>query len=178
MRWRGTRSTFLETLREKPFLSSAAKKVGVARATIYRWIKDDPAFAAEVAKGLELGRDHLNDFAETKLVTLINRESLGAIKFWLQNNHKRYTPERKQERPAAKGRPLTLHDAKSYRDQLLRVFRNMREDGFPQGSNGIPMASNEVIDFTIKSLEALTDEELIGPKGDELRKIIHQTNVL
>lgn len=174
MRWRGTRSKFLEILREKPFLSSAAKNVGVARATIYRWLKDDPVFAAEVAKALELGKDHLNDFAETKLVTLINRESLGAIKFWLQNNNKRYMPERSQARPPTKSRPLTLKDAKEYRDQLLRIFRNMREDGFPENNDGTPMASNEVLDFAIKSLEALTDEELLGRKGEELKRTFLQ----
>ena len=172
MRWKGTRSKFIELLSETPFVSTAAKKVGVARATIYRWIKDDPVFASEVKKAMKLGRNHLNDFAETKMIELISKHSLGAIKFWLQHNHPQYIRAQQNSQAIASRQDVLqiLSEAKRDRDQMLKVLRNTKEDKFPQNADGSPMFSDELLDRQITMLENLTDDQLVNDYANILRK--------
>lgn len=87
-------SKFIKTLEEAPFISYAAKKSGIARSTIYRWIKNNPEFREQVNKALNSGREHLIDIAEMALVEKIKTKDMGAIKFFLQHNDKRYRPVR------------------------------------------------------------------------------------
>lgn len=84
------KTKFLNALRETPFMGHAAKKSGVARATIYRWMKSDPRFKEEVNSALKIGRDQLTDIAEMMLVQQIKKGSMQAIKFYLEHNNKRY----------------------------------------------------------------------------------------
>lgn len=84
---------FIEQLKEAPFFSYAAKKAGVARATIYRWYNGDKEFKEAVDSALTDGRSQLGDLAEMKLIEKIKEKDLGAIKFYLQNNSPRYRPK-------------------------------------------------------------------------------------
>jgi transposase len=80
----------IEILREAPFISHAAKKIGVSRSTIYRWQEGDPLFREGVHLALDEGRKMLSDIAESKLVKMIEKENLGAIKYFLSHNDRRY----------------------------------------------------------------------------------------
>jgi len=94
MRTSDEKSVFLETLKEMPFISYAAKKSGIARSTIYRWMKDNQEFNKLVTKTSKDGRDQLVDLAEMMLVKLIKEGNLKAITFFLMHNSKRYLPTR------------------------------------------------------------------------------------
>jgi hypothetical protein len=94
MRGKFERLKFIQILEDTPFISYAAKKSGVAKATIYRWMKSDSNFQSAVDLALESGRRHLSDIAEMALTEKIKSKDLGAIKFYLQNNNKRYRPVR------------------------------------------------------------------------------------
>lgn len=85
---------FIKLLGEVPFISYAAKKSGISRATIYRWKKENPEFKEAINKALKHGRETLVDVAEMALVEKIKAKDLGAIKFFLQHNDKRYLPMR------------------------------------------------------------------------------------
>lgn len=87
-------SKFIKTLEDVPFVSYAAKKAGIARATIYRWKKENPEFRFAMEKALNSGRDQLTDMAEMALVENIKNKDMGAIKFFLQHNNEKYRPVR------------------------------------------------------------------------------------
>lgn len=88
------KSKFTEYLRETPLVNLACKKVGISRATYYRWYKDDREFRESVQKVIRQGRANINDLAEATLIKMIKGENFHAIRFWLQHNNSRYVPVR------------------------------------------------------------------------------------
>ncbi|MCK9435255.1 MAG: hypothetical protein M0R32_10730 [Candidatus Cloacimonetes bacterium] len=80
----------IEALREAPFIINAAKKIGVSRSTIYRWMESDKYFERDINRALTEGHKKLSDIAEMKLFQGIERGDLGAIKFYLSHNNPRY----------------------------------------------------------------------------------------
>lgn len=65
-------------------VTTACKKVGIARQTHYRWLEEDPDYAAKVA---ELKNVAL-DFAESKLHSLIDDMNPTAVIFFLKTQGK------------------------------------------------------------------------------------------
>lgn len=92
-RSKNDREKLIEALREAPFISQACKKLGVARATFYRW-REEQEFEGEVQEALKMGRERGCDMAEMALYKSIQNENMTAIKFFLQNNDPRYALKR------------------------------------------------------------------------------------
>lgn len=90
------KSKFLEILRENPWVSFAAKKSGISRATIYRWMKDNPEFKRAVELSTNAGVSQLGEIAEMGLVKHIKEGNLNAIKYYLAHNIQRYVPKRSE----------------------------------------------------------------------------------
>jgi len=88
------KSRLLQILAEAPLIGPACKKVGISRATFYRWMKDNLDFRIEVEKAMKSGRENLNDVGESGLVGLMREKNLGAIKYYLEHNSDRYKPLR------------------------------------------------------------------------------------
>lgn len=80
----------LEQLKKTPIVQVACEKVGVGRATYYRWRKDDTDFAKEADEALQEGSLLVNDMAESQLMSAIRDKNLTAIIFWLRNHHSSY----------------------------------------------------------------------------------------
>ena len=80
----------VEQLKKTPIVQIACEKVGVGRATFYRWRKDDKEFAQAVDQALNDGAYLVSDMAESKLISAIKKENLGAIIFWLKSHHAKY----------------------------------------------------------------------------------------
>ncbi len=89
-----TRNQIVEILSEKPFINYACKKAGIARATVYRWIKDIPEFRQAIDEALKHGRANAGEIAESKLLKLVNEGDFRAIQYYLNNNDPRYMPKR------------------------------------------------------------------------------------
>jgi len=83
----------IEQLKETPIVEYACKKLGIARATYYRWRKDDKEFEKESDMAILEGSLLINDLAESQLISAIKDRNLGAIVFWLKNNSKKYAPK-------------------------------------------------------------------------------------
>ncbi len=77
-------------LKKTPIIQIACEKVGVGRATFYRWRRDDKEFAETVDEALLDGAHLVSDLAESKLISAIKQENLAAIIFWLKNHHAKY----------------------------------------------------------------------------------------
>jgi hypothetical protein len=86
---------FLDELCERPIVTIAAKRLGISKATIYRWRNEDPDFASQFKSCLSEGRVTITDLAEGKLIGAIQKGERWAIMGWLDANTKRYRKPRK-----------------------------------------------------------------------------------
>lgn len=77
-------------LRKTPIVQLACERTSIGRATYYKWRADDRIFARAADRSLEAGKFFTNDFAESKLLRLIQDDNLTAIIFWLKHNHPTY----------------------------------------------------------------------------------------
>jgi len=89
-RQKNQKADLLEKLKETPVIEVACRKVGIARATFYRWKLNDKKFAKEVESALEQGSALINDIAESQLLTAIKDQNMTAIIYWLNHHHPAY----------------------------------------------------------------------------------------
>lgn len=87
------RKKVLEDLAKTPFIAHVARKHGIDRSTIYRWMERYPEFGRLVEEAVELAREDLCDVGEMQLVNKVKAGDMGAIKYFLSNNSPRYAPK-------------------------------------------------------------------------------------
>ena len=80
----------IKQLSSTPIVQIACEKVGLGRATYYRWRKEDKAFLEKTDQALSEGRSLMNDMAESQLLSAIRDKNLTAIIFWLKHHHQSY----------------------------------------------------------------------------------------
>ncbi len=80
----------IERLKETPVVEVACRKIGIARATYYRWKISDEKFSKEADLAFETGSALVNDMAESQLLTAIKDQNMTAIIFWLKHHHATY----------------------------------------------------------------------------------------
>lgn len=80
----------VEELEKTPVIEVACRKIGIARATYYRWRKSDQAFLERSEDSIQNGRNLINDMAESQLLSEIKEKNMTAIIFWLKHNHPVY----------------------------------------------------------------------------------------
>lgn len=80
----------IEQLKKTPIVQVACEKVGVGRATYYRWRKDNEYFAEQADISITEGSLLVNDMAESQLMAAIREKNLTAIIFWLKHHHPNY----------------------------------------------------------------------------------------
>lgn len=80
----------LEQLKKTPIVQLVCEKVGVSRATFYRWKSEDTQFGLHADKALLSGKLLINDMAESQLISAIKEKNLTAIIFWLKHHHNDY----------------------------------------------------------------------------------------
>lgn len=81
----------LEQLKKTPIVQIACDKVGVARASFYRWKKEDSTFAQTADEALLEGVLLMNDMAESQLLSAVRDGDMTAIMFWLRSRHPGFT---------------------------------------------------------------------------------------
>lgn len=80
----------LEQFRKMPIVQIACEKIGIGRATYYRWRNENPEFAKEADTALEDGNKLINDMAESQLLSAIRDKNMTGIIFWLKSHHPAY----------------------------------------------------------------------------------------
>lgn len=121
------KAELLKQLKKTPIVEVACKKMGVGRATYYRWKKEDPKFADEAEFALQEGSQLINDMAESQLINAIKDGNMTGIIFWLKNHHKQYSP--KLEVTTRNGDlPLTDEQKELIRRSLAMAFPNKSEE--------------------------------------------------
>lgn len=84
------REKILLTIEDELTISSVAKKLGIARQTLHRWIKEDKHFAKDVKEATHNAVEILNDDCENRVVAKIRNDDTNMIKFWLRYRHPDY----------------------------------------------------------------------------------------
>ena len=80
----------IEQLKKVPIVEVACEKVGIGRATYYRWKNEDSEFAVLADEAINEGAALVNDMAESQLMSAIRDKNLTAIIFWLKHHHPSY----------------------------------------------------------------------------------------
>jgi len=113
------KEAFLEQLKRTPTIETACQKVGVARATVYRWIKASKKFEQTVDTALSEGRTFMSDIAENQLFSLIGDKKIEAIRLFLSTHNARYSNKLELSGSVSnKDEPLTKEQKKLIREAL------------------------------------------------------------
>ncbi|MDQ5912161.1 MAG: hypothetical protein QG568_374 [Patescibacteria group bacterium] len=80
----------IQQLKKTPIVQVSCEKVGIGRATFYRWKQEDQDFATKADEALLEGSLLVNDVAESQLMSAIRDKNLTAIIFWLKHHHPNY----------------------------------------------------------------------------------------
>jgi ACT domain-containing protein len=76
----------VQHLRDIPIATYACQRVGVPKATYYKWRKIDQIFREASDEAIITGKLTLNDVAKSQLVKLIKEGDYRSISFWLKHN--------------------------------------------------------------------------------------------
>ncbi|KKU82237.1 MAG: hypothetical protein UY07_C0001G0023 [Parcubacteria group bacterium GW2011_GWA1_47_8] len=120
------KKAFLEQLKRTPTIETSCQKVGIARATVYRWIKASGKFEKKVDEALVEGRTFMSDIAENQLFSLIGDKKIEAIRLYLSTHNSRYSNKLELSGSvSSKDEPLTKEQKKLIREALkLSSLRN------------------------------------------------------
>lgn len=110
-----TKALLLEQLKKTPIVQIACEKLGIARATFYRWKTDDKPFAKAVDDAVIEGCLLVNDLAESQLIGAVKDRNLTAIMYWLRHHHKDY-----KNRLEVEGTVNTIHELSPEQQQLVK----------------------------------------------------------
>lgn len=168
-----TKEKLLKEIEKNGNVSLSCAKVGVDKATFYRWYKDKK-FKKKAEGSIKRGRATNCDFAESSLMILVKQQKLEAIKYLLGHNspiYKRNTTDYKfsYEKILPPGpKPKTLEDLLDESEEKMNSLSlEQLRKRFPQ----IPkvMTPQELVaEFLEKSrTEDLKKEEDILKKEEE-----------
>lgn len=80
----------IEQLKKLPIVENCCLKLGLGRATHYRWLKEDEDYKEKVTEAILEGKRLMNDMAENNLLSLVQNKYFPAIQLWLRTNHNDY----------------------------------------------------------------------------------------
>ena len=81
---------FIKQMEGIPVIAIACQRIDISRSTYYRWIQEDFEFDNLVKEARVKGVDHVNDAAESGLISLIHEKHPTSIYYWLNNHHVDY----------------------------------------------------------------------------------------
>jgi transposase len=113
------KQAFLEQLKRTPTIETSCQKVGVSRATVYRWITASKQFKLKVEESLTEGRTFMLDVAENQLFSLIGEKKFEAIRLYLSTHNSRYS--NKLEIKGNIKQELTTAEKKLLKEALKRA---------------------------------------------------------
>lgn len=111
----------IEQLKKTPIIQIACEKMGVSRATYYRWYKANKKFAHEADEAIQSGKLLINDMAESQLLTAIKNQNLTAIIYWLNHNHNSYKNKLEVSGTVKTLKKLSKEEAKLVEKALLHA---------------------------------------------------------
>jgi hypothetical protein len=90
------KALLLKQFETMPVLQVALDRAGhIGRTTYYNWCESDPAFRKAADAAIHEGELYINDFSESKLLSLIEKEHHPSIISWLRAYHPKYASKLK-----------------------------------------------------------------------------------
>lgn len=119
----------VEQLKKTPVVHVACDKIGLGRATYYRWRNEDEKFKEDSDVALLEGSQLINDLAESQLISAIKDKNMTAIIFWLKNHHTNYkTKVELSGTINTKNEPLTPEEENLVRNALKLASLDLKEN--------------------------------------------------
>lgn len=115
------KTELFELFKKTPIVQIACEKVGVGRATYYRWRKDDKEFANAADEALVQGAHLINDMAESQLISAIREKNMTAIIYWLKHRHPAYATRVELSVNKPQSEELTPEQEQLVREALQRA---------------------------------------------------------
>lgn len=81
-------------LEESPFPTIVARKLGINKSTVYRWMKKDQEFKYKVEDAIQRGRESMTEVVEGVTYTEAKKGNMQACRLILESNDKRYRKPR------------------------------------------------------------------------------------
>ncbi len=153
----------LEQLAKTPIIEVACKKVGIGRATYYRWIRDDPEFKEKADEAMKNGKLLVNDLAESQLINAIQEGSIAAMTYWLKHHHEDYktkveiTGKLKTDNDQAlnQEQEKALNEAMIYAENIMGNFDQGNMIASPTNDlNAVPPTNSENLESASTSEDA------------------------
>lgn len=117
-RQKNDKQTIIDNLKHLPIIEVACNKAGIARATYYRWRKNDSTFTKSADDAINAGVNYINDLAESKLLSEINGGNLTAVLYWLNHRHSAYSNKVEITTATKQSEKLTPEQQKAVKQAL------------------------------------------------------------
>lgn len=120
-----TRNKLLEELEKSGNVYLSCLKIGINKATYYRWRENDKTFRKQADKAIRNGRGNMCDVAEHALMMNVKDKKMDAIKYVLSHNSPRYKPKDK--------RALIIHSTAENNEDAIAFKNKERERDYYNG---------------------------------------------
>lgn len=118
LRQKKLKEALLEQLKRTPTIETACQKVGIGRATVYRWREQSSKFREQMESALDEGRTFMSDVAENQLFSLIGEKKYEAIRLYLSTHNPRYSNKLEVSGLVTSDTPLSKEQKKLIREAL------------------------------------------------------------
>jgi hypothetical protein len=115
------KTAVVEQLGKTPIVQLVCEKIGVSRATYYRWRKEDQSFANSCDLAMADGINLVSDMAESKLIGGIKNENHNSISFWLKHRHPAYAEKLHIQAKIEPESPLSPDQEELVRRALIQI---------------------------------------------------------
>ncbi len=117
----------IEQLKKTPIIHLACERAGIARASYYRWYKENKRFAEQADAALREGSMFISDLAESQLISAIKDKQLGAIALWLRAHHPSYANRLEINGKVQQENPALTREQKALIRKALRLAKLANE---------------------------------------------------
>lgn len=132
------KAMILEQLKKTPIVQVACEKLGVSRATYYRWRAEDKSFAKTSDEAIQAGKLLVNDMAESQLLAAIRDKNMTAIIFWLKHHHIDYANRVEVTTKTTANEELTPAQQRLITKALTHASLIMNQEEFKERKNDKP----------------------------------------
>lgn len=84
----------IEVLLKMPVIQVAVKRVGISRATYYRWCEEDREFDRVASEAIREGSMVINELAQSKIIEQMSTGNMAAAIFWLKSRDPKFSDRR------------------------------------------------------------------------------------
>jgi len=144
-----TKDLLLEQVCKIPIIQVACEKIGVARATVYRWKTEDEPFRTKLEQALAEGEALINDMGESQLLSLMKEKSWPAISFWLRHRNPKFR-ERLEVTTNVKSQDALSEEQQAIVQEALRLASLTQDDKAKEDSHEFKKENNDTPQPTIK----------------------------